>query len=181
MGYLKTAFEGRSFSKEQDSMALVKMRELGFELIPIELPKAPDLGIILSAEAAAAFDELTRSGKDDLMVRQIRRAWPNVFRASRMIPAVEYIQANRLRTQLIEEMNEVFKEVDVYIHPTYGGNSLGITNYTGHPCVVLPSGFRDGKPTSISFTGKLFEEGALMEVARAFQNGTDYHLQHPEL
>lgn len=181
VGYLKSAFDRNYPFKEQDSLALAKMKELGFDLIPIELPAMPDLGIILSAEAAAAFDELTRSGGDDQMVRQIRNAWPNVFRAARFIPAVEYIQANRLRTQLIEEMDKVFDQVDVYVHPSWASSSLRITNHTGHPCVVLPNGFRNGRPTSISFTGKLFAEGELLQVARAYQEATEHHERHPEL
>lgn len=182
VGYTKSSF-GRTYPfKEQDSLALLKMEELGFELVPIELPQMPDLGPVLWTEAAAAFDDLTRSGADDQMVRQIRNAWPNVFRAGRFVPAVEYIQANRLRTRLIQDMTKVFEEVDVYIHPSWASSSLRITNHTGHPCVVLPNGFRDsGMPTSITFTGDLFKEGQVLEVARAYQEATDHHLQHPEL
>ncbi|MEO0339376.1 MAG: amidase [Bacteroidota bacterium] len=181
VGYLKSSFDGSYNFKNQDSLALLKMEELGFELVPIELPESPNLRIILSAEAAAAFDELTRSGADDEMVRQIRNAWPNTFREARFIPAVEYIQANRHRTQLIEAMDEVFDKVDVYLNPSWNSPSLGITNYTGHPCVVLPNGFRDGRPTSITFTGKLFEEGKVLQVAKAYQDATEHHLVHPEL
>jgi Asp-tRNA(Asn)/Glu-tRNA(Gln) amidotransferase A subunit family amidase len=181
VGYTKSAFTGDYRFKENDSLALRKIEELGFELIPIELPEMPNLGVILRAEAAAAFDELTRSGADDQMVRQFRGTWPDIFRTARFIPAVEYIQANRLRTRLIEDMTKVFDEVEVYIHPSWSSSSLRITNHTGHPCVVLPNGFRDGMPTSITFTGQLFEEGKVLEVARAFQEATDHHLQHPEL
>ena len=181
IGYLQSAFAGQYPFKRQDSLALESLKNLGYELIPIELPPMPELGIILSAEAAAAFDELTRNGNDDQMVRQIRRAWPNVFRAARFIPAVEYIQANRLRTQLIAQMDQVFQQVDVYVHPSWASSSLGITNYTGHPCVVLPNGFRDGRPTSISFTGKLFGEAELLRLAKDFQDATNFHKQHPEL
>ncbi len=181
VGYLKGAFQRNYPFKQQDSLALVTLRNLGFELIPIELPAMPELGMILSAEAAAAFDELTLSGKDDLMVRQIRNAWPNVFREARFIPAVEYIQANRLRTGLINAMADVFDRIDVYVHPSWASSSLGITNYTGHPCVVLPNGFRDdGRPTSITFTGDLFREGEVLRVARAYQEATNWHRQHPE-
>jgi len=181
LGYLKSAFDRQSSFKTNDSLSLVKLEALGFELVPIELPSMPDLGIILSVEAAAAFDELTRSGADDQMVRQIQNAWPNVFRAARFVPAVEYVQANRLRSRLIEEMDEVFQQVDVYVHPSRGNSSLSITNHTGHPCIVLPNGFRNGRPTSISFTGKLFEEGQIMQVAKAYQDATEHHKKHPEL
>lgn len=180
VGYLKSAFDGKYNFKLQDSLALIKLQESGIELIPIELPETPRLTWILSAEAAAAFDELTRGGEDDLMVRQIKNAWPNVFRAARFMPAVEYIQANRLRTKLIEEMNQVMQEVDVYIHPSWGNSSLSITNLTGHPCVVMPNGFRNSRPTSISVTGQLFGEAELLGFAKYVQDLLGWHLVHPE-
>ena len=158
------------------------LKSLGYELVPIELPAMPNIRFVLSVEAAAAFDELTRSGKDDLMVRQIKNAWPNVFRQARFVPAVEYIQANRLRTQLIADMAKVFEQVDLYVHPSWASRSLGITNYTGHPCVVVPNGFQEnGRPTSISFTGRLYDEGTIVGVAQAFQDATDFDEQHPGL
>lgn len=182
VGYHKSAFERRYPFRKQDSLALATLKALGYELVPIELPEMPDIGMILSVEAAAAFDELTRSGKDDELVRQIRNAWPNVFRAARFVPAVEYIQMNRLRTQLKEDMTQVFEEVDLYVHPSWASSSLRITNYTGHPCVVVPNGFReDGRPTSITFTGKLFDEGTILAMAAAFQQATDWEDQHPNL
>ncbi|MCK4350751.1 MAG: hypothetical protein KAX13_07825, partial [Candidatus Krumholzibacteria bacterium] len=178
----KELFEEDYSFKETDSAALDVLRRLGADLIPIELPDYPveALAFILSAEAAAAFDELTRSGKDDMMVRQIRQAWPNVFRGARFIPAVEYIQANRVRHQIIQDMAKI--DVDVYVAPSFGGNNLLLTNLTGHPCVVLPNGFdEDGHPVSISFIGKLYGEAALLAVARAYQEATDFHTQHPPL
>lgn len=182
IGYLKSAFDRNYAFKMQDSIALAKMRAMGYELVPIELPEVPNIRFILTAEAAAAFDELTLSNQDDLMVRQGRNAWPNTFREARFIPAVEYIQANRLRSKLIADMQRIFEEVDVYINPSWGNNSLLITNLTGHPCVVMPNGFRDnGRPTSITFTGKLFGEAELLSLAKAWQDATDYHKKHPAL
>ncbi len=183
VGYLKSDFERPYLFKKQDSIALERLRELGVELIPLTLPTLPNIRFILQAEGAAAFDDLTRSGKDDLMVRQVRNAWPNVFRSARFIPAVEYIQANRRRTELIEAMQrEVFSKVDVYVHPSWGSSSLTITNFTGHPCVVVPNGFQsNGRPTSISFTAKLYEEGMALSLAQAFQQVTAHHLEHPRL
>ncbi|AEE53970.1 amidase [Haliscomenobacter hydrossis] len=181
IGYLKQDFARRYPFHDQDSVALQKMREMGFKLVPIELPSSPDLSIILSAESAAAFDELTLSGRDDLMRRQIKNAWPNSFREARFIPAVEYLQANRLRTKLMQEMQKVFQEVDVYINPSWGSRSLNITNHTGHPCVVIPNGFRNGRPTSLTFTGKLFEEGKILSLAKIYQEATEHHKQHPQL
>ena len=181
IGYLKKDFDRRYPFHIQDSIALSKLREMGFKLVPIELPESPNLSIILNVEAAAAFDELTLSGRDDLMRRQIQNAWPNSFREARFIPAVEYLQANRLRTKLMQDMQKMFEQVDVYINPSWVGRSLNITNHTGHPCVVIPNGFRDGKPTSISFTGKLFEEGKILSLAKAYQEATMHHKQHPQL
>ena len=184
VGYLKKAFEQKSRTKETDQAALEALRSLNIELIPVELPEFPARAIsfVLGAEAAAAFDELTRSGKDDLLVRQGQGAWPNSFRQARFIPAVEYIQANRLRTLLMQKMVSVMRGIDVFITPTYGGNNLLITNLTGHPAVVVPNGFdKKGNPTSISFIGDLFEEGKALRVAKAFQDATGFHLKHPSL
>ncbi len=181
IGYLKNSFDNNYAFKAQDSMALETMKKLGYELLPIELPESLNLRPILTAESAAAFDELTRSGKDELLVRQDANSWPVTFRTARFTPAVEYLQANRLRVQLIAEMNKVMEDIDIYLNPSWGSPSLGITNYTGHPCVVVPNGFIDGSPTSITFTGSLFGEAELLRVAKEFQDATDFHKKHPEL
>ncbi|MEM9823823.1 MAG: amidase [Bacteroidota bacterium] len=181
VAYLKSDFDRSYAFKQQDSIALDQLRAQGVQLTPVELPEMPPIGFILSAEAAAAFDELTRSNQDDELVRQIRFAWPNVFRQSRFIPAVEYIQANRLRSQLIEEMNALMEDYDVLIHPSWASQSLRISNLTGHPCVVLPNGFRDARPTSLTFTGKLFGEAEILRFAQFYQDHTDFHLKHPTL
>ncbi len=187
VGYLKGAFEEEredSQWKSFDDATLAKLGELGVELVPIELPDLPigAMSFILSAEAAAAFDELTRSGRDDLLVRQVRNAWPNVFRQARLIPAVEYLQANRVRTQAMQAMAEIMSEVDVYVAPSFGGNNLLLTNLTGHPCVVLPNGFRDdGTPTSITFLGRLYGDADVLAIAKRYQDATDFHLRRPTL
>ncbi|MEX1139911.1 MAG: amidase [Bacteroidota bacterium] len=185
IGFLKMEFDSARGTKASNDSVLAVLRKLGATLVPIELPKGypvNDLAFILSAEAGAAFDELTRSNRDDLLVRQIKNAWPNVFRASRFIPAVEYLQANRIRTLVIQEMQTLMKDIDVYVAPSFGGDNLLRTNLTGHPCVVLPHGFTsEGTPTSISFIGQLFGEAKLMAVAKKFQDATDYHLKHPVL
>lgn len=185
LGYVPALFEEERDDadwRRHDLATLAALRELGFRLVPIELPDLPigPLSIILSAEAAAAFDELTRSGRDDLLVRQERYAWPNAFRQARFIPAVELIQAQRIRTLLMEAMARTMAEVDAYVTPTYAGSNLLLTNLTGHPQVVLPNGFRaDGTPTSITFTGRLFDEATLLAVADRYQRATDFHLQRP--
>ncbi len=160
------------------------MRAEGFQLQPIELPDTDlsGLWIVLAAEAAAAFDQITRDGRVDSMKRQDDGAWPNTFRAARFIPAVEYINANRVRTQLMHDMARVMADIDVYISPSYGGSSLGLTNLTGHPTVVVPSGFTAKRtPTSITFVGGLHKEAETLAVAKAYQDATDWHLQYPNL
>jgi Asp-tRNA(Asn)/Glu-tRNA(Gln) amidotransferase A subunit family amidase len=155
---------------------------MGLNLIPIELPKFPTqaLSFVLQAEAAAAFDVLTRSNKDDQLVRQVKSAWPNVFREARFIPAVEYINANRARTLLNQKMSELMEKIDVYIIPSFYGDNLLRTNLTGHPCVVVPNGFnKKGRPTSISFVGGLYSDGNTLAVAKAYQQATKWHKQYP--
>ena len=184
IGYLKKEFAEKYPAQKFDADTLEKLRSLGFQLIPMSLPDIPtaDLSYILSAEAGAAFDLITRNRQVDSMVRQVRDAWPNVFRASRFIPAVEYIQANRLRYMLIQEMEKKLTDVDLYISPSFGGSNLLLTNLTGHPAVVLPNGFDEkGSPVSITFIGKLFGEADLLAVAKAYQDSTDFHLKHPPL
>ncbi|MCP3977999.1 MAG: amidase [bacterium] len=167
-----------------DRRTLDTLRELGVQLVPIELPKSYPLGalsLILTVEASTAFDRLTRDGRDAELVRQVEQAWPNVFRQGQLVPAVEYLRANRVRTLVMREMEQALFEVDAYVTPSYGGDNLLLTNLTGHPCVVLPNGFRsgDGTPTSITFNGKLHGESDLLALAHAYQQATDYHLRRP--
>lgn len=184
IGYLKNDFSHNYAFKENDSITLETLRKMGATLVPLELPDLPvnAISFILDAEAAAAFDDLTRSNRDDLMVRQIKNAWPNVFRQSRFIPAVEYINANRIRYELIQRMDKMVKDVDLYMAPSDEGDNSLVTNLTGHPLVVVPNGFtKDGHPTSITFVGKLFEEGRIAAVAKAYQDKTGFQLKHPVL
>lgn len=171
--------------QENDRRTLEVLRSLGVKLVPIKLPDRYPIGalsLILTAEAATAFDELTRSGRVDQMVRQMENAWPNVFRQGELIPAVEYIRANRIRTLVMQEMERLMSDVDVYVSPSYGGDNLLMTNLTGHPAVVVPNGFRaDGTPTSITFTGRLFGETEVLALAHAYQQATDFHRRRPPL
>jgi Asp-tRNA(Asn)/Glu-tRNA(Gln) amidotransferase A subunit family amidase len=160
------------------------LREQGFELIPIELPTVDMNALfnILVCEAAAAFDTITRDNHDDTMQWQDDNAWPNIFRAARLIPAVEYINANRVRTRLMQDMAQVMAGVDVFVVPSFAASALQITNYTGHPTVVVPSGFTHRHtPTSISFIGGLYQESEALAVAKAYQDATDWHLQYPDV
>lgn len=184
IGFFKMAFDSVKSNKANSDSVLTLLESLGATLLPIDLSKLPldGLSIILDAEAAAAFDELTRNGKDSLMVRQNKGAWPNSFRSSRLIPAVEYIEANRIRYLVIQEMQKVMKDIDVYVAPSFGGGTLLLTNLTGNPCVVLPNGFtKEGTPTSVSFIGQLFGEAKLLAVAKSYQDAMDFHLRHPKL
>lgn len=185
IGYYKSAFDATENhpTKAFDDAALDIMRtKLRVELIPIETPSrypTSPLRIILAAEAAAAFDDLTRGTNDNLIENS---SWPDYFRQSRFIPAVEYLQANRIRTLIMQEMDKVMQQIDVFITPSYGGNVLLLTNLTGHPAVVLPNGFNDdGTPVSISFVGKLFGEAEVLAVAKAYQDATGFHLKRPPL
>jgi len=217
IGYLKSEFEreatvaadakpdvrerilkNRAMNKAFEDAALdVLRKKLGVKLIEVELPKLPysEMNVVLRAEAAAAFDDLTRSGRDKLLTGQQRFDWPNTFRVARFIPAVEYVQANRARTLAMEKAHELFQKVDVIVTPTTA-TQLRMTNLTGHPAVILPNGFLPadapapegatagggpGTPVSLTFLGKLFGEAELLAVAKAYQDATDFHLKRPEL
>lgn len=185
VAYFQKAFEENYPTRDNDLKALDVLRSLGVELKPIDLtPSIPvsSLRLMLNAEAAAAFDELTRSNRDSLMTDQRRSAWPNIFRASRFISAVDYINASRLRAQLINEFFEKTKGFDVIVAPSFGGGQLLLTNLTGTPCLVLPNGFnKQGTPTSISFLGRLDGEAALVILGQAYQDATGWDEQVPPL
>lgn len=191
------------YDRKYNDAAIAKLRDMGVNLIPVELPKFPygAITVMLTAESAAAFDGLTRSGRDKLLTSQKDYDWPNGFRAARFIPAVEYIQAARARKLAMEAMAKVFDGLDVIVAPTNGTQQLVITNLTGHPSVILPNGFRGddapkypsddpsdfqnaggpGTPTSLTFLGKLYGEAELLAFARAYQEATGFHLRHPKL
>ncbi len=185
VAYLKDLFEGEDYrGQDNDSITLDVLKRLGVNFQEVKLPdniQVIGLVIILEAEAGAAFDELTRSNKDDELVAQHKNAWPNIFRKSRFIPAVEYIQASRIRNLLIEEFHKLIKDYDVIICPSYGGDQLLMTNLTGHPCVVVPNGFDENNhPTSISFIGNLYDEATILSFVKMYQDNTEYDDVHPE-
>lgn len=161
-------------------------RAMGANPKPVSFPDTLEnisaiMNIVLSAEAAAAFDELTRSNRDDLVERQDKGFWPNIFRTGRLIPAVEYINANRFRYQLCREMNRFMSNYDIVILPNFSGNQLALTNLTGHPVICLPAGKpRNGAPPGISFAANLYQEAILLAVAKAYQEHTGYYLEHPD-
>lgn len=185
--YFKRELRGKPKDKKRKALrqkqqrlsnrVLRVLKGLGVDLVPVDHDiQVAGTGFILSTEAAAAFDDFTRSTRDDLMKKS---SWPDTFRQRRFVPAVEFIQANRYRTFLIEQMNEVMKDFDVIIEVTHSNTTL--TNLTGHPAVIVPCGFIEGEPVTIVFNGKLFGEAEVLAVAKAYQDATDFHLKHPKL
>jgi Asp-tRNA(Asn)/Glu-tRNA(Gln) amidotransferase A subunit family amidase len=162
--------------------ALDVLRGAGAKLEPMTLPEFPTnaIGFILSAEAAAAFDDLTRSKGVDQLTEQGPGAWPNTFRSSRFIPAVEYIRAQRARTLLNRKMDALMSQYDVFLTPT-GSASLGITNLTGHPAACLKAGFVDGLPIALMITGRLYDEANVLRVALAYERATKWRAMNPTL
>lgn len=191
------------YDRRFNEAAIAKIQSMGVNLIPVELPKFPydAMEPLLEAEAAAAFDELTRTGRDKQLTDQGPDDWPNTFRTARLIPAVEYIQANRARMLAMEGVAKALEGFDVIVAPT-NSEQLVVTNLTGHPALILPNGFRSddapaprkndkgeiedgyggpGTPVSLTFLGQLYGEERLLAFARAYQNATNFHLQHPKL
>ncbi len=177
--------EARQRAEERNKLlkeALDVLRAAGAKLEAMTLPEFPAnaLGFILSAEAAAAFDDLTRSKGVDLLTEQGPGAWPNTFRSSRFIPAVEYIRAQRARTLLNRQMDALMSKYDVFLSPT-GSASLGITNLTGHPALCLKAGFVNGLPQALMITGFGCDEATMHRVALAYERATKWHDMNPPL
>ena len=164
--------------------ALDVFRKAGAKLEPMSMPEFPTsaIGFVLSAEAAAAFDDLTRD-KEKLatLTGQSPGDWPNTFRSSRFIPAVEYIRAMRARTLLMREMDKVMSQYDAFLSLAPGSSSLQVTNLTGHPAIALKCGFVDNMPQSIMVTGRLYDEATICRVALAYEQATEWHKKHPTL
>ena len=192
----------RAYDQRYDLAALDKLRAMGINLIPVQLPKLPygAMTDLLTAEAAAAFDDLTLSGRDKLLTAQGPEDWPNLFRTARFYPAVEYIQANRARTLAIQQVSALFNQVDIIVTATTG-QQLVATNLTGHPALIVPNGFRGtdaprppkiddgdsddiggpGTPVSLTFLAGHYRDAELAAFGRAYQQATDFHKQHPKL
>lgn len=196
IGYLKTEFEPTptpQMSEQQKQQmeqrraiyktALETLEKASAKLNPIELPKfsTGSLRFILSAEAAAAFDDITRDGRVNQLSGQAPGDWPNTFRTSRFIPAVEYLRAQRARTLLQAEMEKLMSQWDVFVSPAPGSASLLVTNLTGHPAVVLPCGFVNSLPLAIMFTGGVYDEVSPLRVALAYEQATKWHTMHPTM
>ncbi len=192
----------RAYDRKYDLAALDKLKAMGVNLIPLDLPKLPygPMADLLTAEAAASFDALTRSGRDQLLTAQSPDDWPNLFRIWRFYPAVEYIQANRARSLAIREMSKLFDQVDVIVAAT-NSEQLVVTNLTGHPACIVPNGLRGndapappatdtgdddqiggpGTPVSLTFLAGHYQDAKLCAFARAWQQATGFEKLHPKL
>ena len=197
------AYRARSdYDRKYELATLDKLRSMGVNLIPVELPRLPygAMTPMLEAEAAAAFDDLTRSGRDKLLTGQNADDWPNIFRIARFYPAVEYIQAARARSLAVQQVSALFEQVDIIVTPS-GGQQLVATNLTGHPALIVPNGLRGadaprppredngendniggpGTPVSITFLAGLYQDAKLAAFGRAYQEATGFHKLHPKL
>ncbi len=191
----------RDNDRPYDLAALEKLQTMGIELQAVELPDLPlhAISLLLNAEAAAAFDDLTITGRDELLTDQGPDDWPNIFRAARFYPAVEYIQANRARTLAMRQMAKLFETLDIIVVPSSSDVQLILTNLTGHPAVIVPNGLRGndapkppaldtgeddsiggpGTPVSLTFLGRLYDDSTLLAFAAAYQRATDFLHLHP--
>jgi Asp-tRNA(Asn)/Glu-tRNA(Gln) amidotransferase A subunit family amidase len=198
----KAARVRREYDRRYELAALDKLRSMGVNLIPVELPKLPwgAISALLGAEAAAAFDELTLTGRDRLLTEQGPEDWPNAFRAARFYPAVDYIQANRARSLGVQQMSALFEKVDIIATPTTD-TQLIATNLSGHPALILPNGLRGddapkppeiddgdhddiggpGTPVSFTFLAGHYQEAKLVAFAAAYQEATGFNKLHPKL
>jgi len=192
----------REYDRRYEQAALEKLRAMGANLIPVELPKLPWDAMVpmLTAEAAAAFDDLTMNGRDKLLTEQGPEDWPNDFRVARFYPAVEYIQANRARTLAVRGLAKIFEQVDVIVTPSTDAQLIA-TNLTGNPAVIVPNGLRGddapkppaiddgdhddiggpGTPVSLTFLGGLYRDATVAAFARAYQQATGFEKLHPKL
>ncbi|MBM3140681.1 MAG: amidase, partial [Chloroflexi bacterium] len=196
---LRVGYEAGSFRRApagpSHRRALDALREAGAELVRVRYPDLPTDGLrpILAAEAAAAFDELTRSNRDDELSRQDDAAWPNLFRAARLIPAVELIQAERLRRRGMRELHALIEgqRLDALLSPTRADDGmLALTNYTGHPSLTLRVGMRratlnedapGGIPVALNVWGRLFDEGTLVRLGIAIERALGVWDARPRL
>ncbi|MDA0345870.1 MAG: amidase [Verrucomicrobia bacterium] len=202
---LRVGYDPLFFSDQEkhavNREVLESLKTIGVQLHEITLPArdAEPLMLQLDVEAAAAFEELTLSNRDDELRWQVDKAWPNSFRQARLVPAVDYIQADRLRRLFMQDMHMLFQEVDVIIGDNFGGGMLRITNFTGHPQLTLPCGFSDRKiqtafeetkvvegemgnfPASIGLWGTLFGEGKLLALGHALEEQMNVNSKRPSL
>jgi Asp-tRNA(Asn)/Glu-tRNA(Gln) amidotransferase A subunit family amidase len=161
--------------------AKATLEKLGAKLEPVDLPNnypANALSFVLSVEAAAAFDDLTRSRGTDLMTAS-NSTWGATFRAARFVPAVEYLRAQRIRTLLMREWDAFMDKYDAFISSNNAG--LAQTNLTGHPAIALKCGFVNNLPQPLMVTGRLYDEATICRIAHAYEQATEWKDRHPTL
>jgi Asp-tRNA(Asn)/Glu-tRNA(Gln) amidotransferase A subunit family amidase len=198
----KAYFAQEAYDAKFNTAALETLRSMGINLTPVDMPDFPFGSIVpmLEAEAAAAFDDLTRSGRDSLLIGQAPYDWPNSFRTARLYSAVDYINAARARTLALAKMTEMFTPFDVIVTPSEG-EQLVATNLCGQPAVIVPNGLRGpdappslhpedgavnneggpGTPVSLTFLAPLYQDAKAVALAHAYQLKTGFHLLHPKL
>lgn len=206
IGFLPEAFGADA--RPGDHATLEAVRGLGVRVTPASLPDLPydALVPILTAEAAAAFEPLTLDGDDDMLRWQDAAAWPNTFRRARFLSAVDHVQRDRLRFRVMQAMDALFRDIDILVGPAETGPTLVATNFTGHPCLHLRTGFADlpGRaardpagpgaaatpgqadrpcrvPHGISLCGRLFEEATLLRFGMALEAALGVAAQAPPL
>jgi Asp-tRNA(Asn)/Glu-tRNA(Gln) amidotransferase A subunit family amidase len=185
VGYTKELFDRETDpeSRTNDGQALDVLRSLGLELKPVALPESDVNFFIEYVERGAGFDEFSRSGLDAGLVRTRHRA---ELRVAHLVPAVDYLQANRLRYRLMREVAAALEEVDVLVtlRPTLDSRTSvnPITSLTGHPAVAVPNGFTaKGTPTGFVFVGQLYREDEILLLAKAYQDRTGFYRRKPQL
>jgi Asp-tRNA(Asn)/Glu-tRNA(Gln) amidotransferase A subunit family amidase len=185
VGYIESEFKEISDQAEAalHTDALEVLHRLGMKPAPVSLPDYPlwAITMVLGVEAAASFDDATRSGALDVMVGADKSDWPGALRGSRAVTAVEYLRAQRVRSALMRDMDRLMRDWDILVTPPWGNASLALTNLTGHPSVTVPCGFVDGTPRSVTFTGRLYEEATVLRAARAYEQATEWRRQRPDL
>jgi Asp-tRNA(Asn)/Glu-tRNA(Gln) amidotransferase A subunit family amidase len=187
-----------------DRVALKTVKKLGMVPLEVSIPDWPygSLNLILFAEGAAAFEELTLSGEANQLKAQVPDAWPNIFREARFLSAVDFVQADRLRRKVAEEMARIFSKVDLLLVPSLRDEMLTITNFTGHPSLTLRAGFVEVSkarsdwapdpnhplptfspprrvPHGVTLIGRLFDEGTLGSVGLALERSFGVMSERP--
>ena len=185
IGYIRPEFDAINDAGERAvyEAAFRKFADLGLPVEPVTLPDCPHgaVSMMLCVEAAAAFDSATRAGELDSMTDADRSSWPTVLRSFRMVPAVEYLRAQQVRSLMIRDLEELMANWDVLLAPGNAGASLTITNLTGHPALTLKCGFVDGMPRGLTLIGNLYDEATLLSVGLAYEQATDWRNQHPNM
>jgi Asp-tRNA(Asn)/Glu-tRNA(Gln) amidotransferase A subunit family amidase len=184
IGYIEKEY-GRQRVAAADKQLLEVLKGMHCELVPLSIPQenyAEIIQILIFVEGAAAFDEMTRSNRDDELRWQVDAAWPNTFRATRLFPAVEYMQARRVRRRIMKLANELFAGVDAIVAPSAHGDLHAITNMTGQPALTLRIGIRDnGTPLCATLWAPLFEDESLLELGCALERKLQINGLRPKM